>query len=172
LLAKACGAQVRRATAKEIGWRKIVLTEDGKKDDLFRGCPGHLTVFEWHEDTFDMPEGGVLLGTGRTRVNQAFRIGQNAYGLQFHLEITPPMIENWAEDEAEKSKMLKILAETTRMYEAFREQAMCLLSNFQRIIEAALQIKGVIKMFAEEERKAKKKKSALWWSSKGGTRAR
>jgi GMP synthase (glutamine-hydrolysing) len=49
-------------------------------------------VFQWHGDTFDIPAGAVHLAASRLCVNQAFRYGENVYGLQFHLEVDEPMI--------------------------------------------------------------------------------
>ncbi len=95
LLAKASGAKVFKAKIKEIGWYEVNLTEEGRKDPLFCGLPEELKVFQWHEDTFDIPPEGALLAGSRACSNQAFRVGENAYGLQFHLEVTVDMIESW-----------------------------------------------------------------------------
>lgn len=55
LLAKACGAKVTKAAEKEIGWYRVSLTEDGKRDRLFAGIERYMRVFQWHEDTFELP---------------------------------------------------------------------------------------------------------------------
>ena len=62
-------------------------------------CRTHLTVFQWHGDTFEVPEGGALLVQGKTCKNQAFKVGHYAYGLQFHIEATPDMVMEWMEDQ-------------------------------------------------------------------------
>ncbi|MDD5423097.1 MAG: type 1 glutamine amidotransferase [Candidatus Omnitrophica bacterium] len=95
LLAKACGAEVRKAPEKEMGWRRIELTGDGEKDPFLAGLPKELEVFQWHEDTFDIPKSAVRLANSKSCRNQAFRFGKNAYGLQFHIEVTPEIIESW-----------------------------------------------------------------------------
>ncbi len=95
LLAKSCGAKVSKSPVREIGWRRVTLTDEGRRDRLFAGIPGRPEVFEWHEDTFGVPEGGVLLARGEDCRNQAFRVGKNAYGLQFHVEVTGGMISDW-----------------------------------------------------------------------------
>jgi hypothetical protein len=51
---------------------------------------------EWHQDTFDLPEGAELLVTGERCRNQAFRIGPHVYAFQFHFEATRPMLRSWA----------------------------------------------------------------------------
>ena len=75
LLAKASGAEVSKSPYKEIGWYDVELTEEGRRDSLFRGLGPTLSVFQWHEDTFAVPDGGVLLATGTLCRNQAFRVG-------------------------------------------------------------------------------------------------
>jgi GMP synthase (glutamine-hydrolysing) len=52
-------------------------------------------VYHWHKEGFELPSGAVLLATGETFTNQAFRYGRSAYGVQFHPEITQAMIETW-----------------------------------------------------------------------------
>lgn len=93
MLAKTCGAKVKKAKQKEIGWYEVDLNDVAKTDILFQGIEDNLTVFQWHEDVFDIPKEGILLAKTKD-INQAFRIG-NAYGLQFHLEVTPKMIKDW-----------------------------------------------------------------------------
>jgi GMP synthase-like glutamine amidotransferase len=93
LIAKAGGAKVWKGSKKEIGWYPVRLTKEGRDDPLFKGFGEMLTVFQWHGDTFDLPEGGVLLAKNDI-YNQAFKLG-SAYALQFHLEVTGEMISQW-----------------------------------------------------------------------------
>jgi GMP synthase-like glutamine amidotransferase len=102
LLAKACGAKVYEAEKEEIGWHKVDLTVDGMQDRLFKGLPRRINVFQWHRDTFDIPENGILLAKGNEVTNQAFRVGSCAYGLQFHIEVTPTLLMNWFGNDTNK----------------------------------------------------------------------
>ncbi len=95
LLAKALGARVYPNRIREIGWYDIELTQSGKSDRLFGDCQAAETVFQWHGDTFDLPEGALKLARSEQCENQAFRFGRAAYGLQFHLEVTPEIISSW-----------------------------------------------------------------------------
>ena len=95
MLAKAMGARVYPNGIKEIGWYPLELTSAGVADPLFAGCNPKLTVFQWHGDTFDLPPGAVHLAQSPLCRTQAFRIGPAAYGLQFHIEMTAEMIEDW-----------------------------------------------------------------------------
>ena len=86
LIASALGARVFANEYKEIGWFPIeALDVDG---DVFR-FPRQATVFQWHGETFDLPPGAIHLAKSAACENQAFQIGKNAIGLQFHLETTP-----------------------------------------------------------------------------------
>jgi GMP synthase (glutamine-hydrolysing) len=95
LIAKALGAEVRPHTEKEIGWYSLSPTEAAKADPVFAHFESSEKVFQWHGDTFEIPEGAIHLATTETCQNQAFRYGENVYGLQFHLECDEPMIERW-----------------------------------------------------------------------------
>lgn len=94
LIVKALGGTVRRNHAKEIGWYDLRFTAAAAADPLFRGLELE-TVFHWHGETFDLPSGAELLASSELCLNQAFRIGDRIYGLQFHLEVTPEMIAEW-----------------------------------------------------------------------------
>ena len=50
---------------------------------------------QWHFDTFDLPAQATLLMTNDICPHQAYRIGANIYGFQFHLEVTPDIIADW-----------------------------------------------------------------------------
>jgi GMP synthase (glutamine-hydrolysing) len=95
LLAKSLGADVKANHEKEIGWYDLEPTPEGVRDPLFEHFAATETVFQWHGDTFDIPDGGVHLARGRGCTNQAFRYGERAYGLQFHLEVDAALIERW-----------------------------------------------------------------------------
>ncbi len=94
LLAKALGARVYRNPVKEIGWHPIRFNEAAAGDRLLQQ-QGDAMVFQWHGDTFDLPEGAELLASSAVCRHQAFRYGESAWGLQFHLEMTAEMIDCW-----------------------------------------------------------------------------
>jgi GMP synthase-like glutamine amidotransferase len=100
LLAKAAGADVYKGKKKEIGWYKVELTDEGKRDGLFIGLPDEFTVFQWHGDTFDLGTDlksvpSKCLALSELFPHQIIKVGKNAYGLQFHLEVTEEMIREW-----------------------------------------------------------------------------
>lgn len=95
LMARALGAPVRHNPVQEIGWFKLRLTADGLKSRLFGGIPEEFPVFHWHKDTFALPSCSTLLASTQTCAHQACSFGLNSYALQFHLEITPEIINKW-----------------------------------------------------------------------------
>jgi GMP synthase (glutamine-hydrolysing) len=89
ILAATLGAKVERnPNGKEIGWHPIRLSDSAKDDRLMRGLPTTMTPFHWHGDIFELPSGAVSLASSDKTPCQAFRHGDKAYGLQFHLEVT------------------------------------------------------------------------------------
>ncbi len=106
LLAKALGAAVTANPVKEIGFGYVELTEEGKTDRLFRGLRSPLPVFQWHGETFGVPTQALLMASSDACAHQAFRYGQCAYGLQFHLEVTPIMLAEWADAYREELEAL------------------------------------------------------------------
>jgi len=96
LIAKVLGARVYKNSVKEIGWAPVHFTERGREDPLFAGLPSPTVFFHWHAETFDLPDGAEWLAYTEGCRNQAFRVGRNVYGIQFHPEITPDMISDWS----------------------------------------------------------------------------
>ena len=95
LLAAALGANVRPASVREIGWYPLHPSDAAREDALCRHLGDHQHVFQWHAYTFDLPPGAVHLASTPDCSNQAFRYGDRAYGLQFHLEADEHLIQRW-----------------------------------------------------------------------------
>jgi GMP synthase-like glutamine amidotransferase len=93
LIADALGARVYPNAEKEIGWFPIqgVPEDAGPAEDCCR-FPAESRVFHWHGETFDLPPRAVRLARSAACENQAFRIGRQVVGLQFHLETTPESV--------------------------------------------------------------------------------
>jgi len=109
LLAASLGARVYRGPLPEVGIHRVQLTDEALADPVLEGFPRDLLTLQWHGDTFDLPEGGVLLATSVAYPNQAFRFGRHAYGLQFHLEISPALAAEWAEVPAYAASLEQVL---------------------------------------------------------------
>ncbi len=95
LLAHALGGHVGRASAPEIGWHDVAVSDAAGTDPLLGHFAGVERVFQWHGDTFELASGATHLASSERCTNQAFRAGDAAWGLQFHLEVDQPMIARW-----------------------------------------------------------------------------
>lgn len=95
LIAKALGAKVSESPEPEIGWYPITPTEAGGADPLFGHFKGTEQIFQWHGQSFEIPQGARRLAGSTGCPNQAFCYGENVYGLQFHLECDARLIHRW-----------------------------------------------------------------------------
>jgi GMP synthase (glutamine-hydrolysing) len=95
LLAVALGGDLESGRRPEVGLHDVFLTDAARRDPLFASLPRRVRVLGWHEDTFTLPRGAVPLAGSMAYVNQAFRWGAAAYGLQFHLEARPEDLRRW-----------------------------------------------------------------------------
>jgi GMP synthase-like glutamine amidotransferase len=131
LLAAALGAKVVSQRWEELGTLDVSLTHTGKADRLFIGFPEDFRTFQWHHDSFDIPDGGVLLASSAACTNQAFRVGESAWGLQFHPEVTEAIIRDWcAWDRSMQEKTEELVAAFCRNLESYRAISRRLLGNF------------------------------------------
>lgn len=95
LMANALGAKVEAGATREIGWMPVDLTEAGKQSSLRHVGPENCTVFHWHSDNFELPADATLLASTTQCPNQAFSLGPNILGLQFHPEVSASALETW-----------------------------------------------------------------------------
>jgi GMP synthase (glutamine-hydrolysing) len=95
LLAASLGARVFRGPVPEVGVLAVELTAEGRVDPVSGGLPASFPALQWHSDTFELPDDAVLLASSPAYPNQAFRVGEAAYGVQFHLEVTDAMAAEW-----------------------------------------------------------------------------
>jgi GMP synthase (glutamine-hydrolysing) len=109
LLAAAAGARVfpntKRAPdgsplpAREVGWSPVDFLNVAREPAL-AGMRASELVFQWHGDTFDLPRGAAHLASTKVCRHQAFRLGWNAFGLQFHCEVLEATIPVWVREDA------------------------------------------------------------------------
>lgn len=95
ILARCFGKPVLPQGSLEFGLPPIEITPAGAADPLLAGLPTKQRVMQWHEDTYEMPEGAVHLMRGDQCANQAFRIGRATYGFQCHFEATRELVRIW-----------------------------------------------------------------------------
>ncbi len=145
LLASALGASVYSLAQPEVGLLEVERTAEGLADPLLSRLDDPVVTLQWHGDTFDLPDGGVLLASSPAAPNQAFRFGDVAYGIQFHLEVTPEMAEQWAQVPEYSAALAETLGEqggkeflaaAVARHEQLGGQAQVLIGAWLDLIEA------------------------------------
>ena len=131
LLARAAGAWIGPAGSAEVGWFSVELNDDGATDPVIGVLPRRVDAFQWHYYTFELPVGAVELARSEA-VRQAFRLGERAWGIQFHAEVDRRMLDRWfREGAAELPKPVEeIRAETDRLLGGWNEQGRALSTAF------------------------------------------
>ena len=96
LLAASLGSRIYKGSNPEVGTYPVGLSQEATNDPVFGGLPEDFSVFQWHSDTFDLPNGAVRLADSALYENQAFAYG-SAYGVQFHVEVGADLASEWAD---------------------------------------------------------------------------
>jgi GMP synthase-like glutamine amidotransferase len=143
LLAASLGARVYTGATPEVGVLDVELTDAGRDDPVLRELPASFPTLQWHSDSFDLPPGAVGLASSPAYANQAFRVGESAYAVQFHLEVTSEMAAEWASvpayaDALERVRGPGALDELLEAFEERREEmtahARTLFSNWLQLV--------------------------------------
>jgi GMP synthase (glutamine-hydrolysing) len=138
LLAKAAGAPVFRAAEPEVGWFGVELSDEAKDDPLFMELPDTFEAFQWHYYTYEPPAGAHELARS-PRCTQAFRLGERAWGIQFHAEVTADQIRDWLEREDEDENRPRLppdlLAATEERIHSWNELGRTLCHGFVETAE-------------------------------------
>jgi GMP synthase-like glutamine amidotransferase len=107
LLAAAMGATVWRAAEPEVGWYEVRASPDGLCDPLIGPLGAGFKALEWHSYECSLPPGAMELARSE-RCLQAFRVGEAAWGIQFHAEVTGEDFETWLDDYRSDRDALEI----------------------------------------------------------------
>jgi GMP synthase-like glutamine amidotransferase len=97
LVAQAAGAEPHRAPRPEIGWHRVEVTPEGEEDLLLGPLAPGFEAFQWHSYEFPLPAGAVPLARSEVCL-QAARLGERAWALQFHSEVSRAEALHWVED--------------------------------------------------------------------------
>ena len=128
LIADVLGANVSPNTEKEIGWFPIELTPEAQNSNIFHVLPKQLTVFHWHGDTFELPQGAIRMASSARCQNQAFIYDEKVIGLQFHLESTKSSVQKLIEHCADELVEGRYIQKSKEMLSSD--------DNFQKINDA------------------------------------
>jgi GMP synthase-like glutamine amidotransferase len=110
LLAKATDARVGRSPEPERGFTRVTLLDEAAGDPIFGALPHEFDVFNLHGYAFETPPNGVELARSRVCA-QAFRVGDAAWGVQFHPEVRLEQVEQWFAEEETVPDGQRVLGE-------------------------------------------------------------
>ena len=142
-LVKAAGGEVVKSPVKEIAfrdqdheWFQVDLTEEGKRDPMFTRFHTSFPIFHLHGETVVLSEEMTLLGRGKWCANQVARVGENAYGLQGHLELTSEMFEVWLQKDPDLLKLDKemLRKDFVLLQKEYEKTIRQLFVNFMRLV--------------------------------------
>jgi GMP synthase-like glutamine amidotransferase len=144
LLAAALGGHVALAAEPEVGPCQVRLTRHHSSDPLLQGLPSPLTTFQWHgAEVKSVPADAVVLAETGACPIQAFRWGPNAFGLQFHAEITEETVADWGRIPAYRCSLEaalgagaseRLAAETLALLPEFNRTARTLSNRFLEVV--------------------------------------
>ena len=127
LIAKTFGASVYSGPKNEIGFYHDLKVENNSS--LFSGLNNPFSVFHWHGDTFDLPEGAIRLVSSENYLNQAFQY-KSAVGLQFHLEVNEEMVNLWLDNTEEKLQQIPYI-DPQKIRSEINDNIMTVKSNME-----------------------------------------
>jgi GMP synthase-like glutamine amidotransferase len=142
VLAWALDAEVDKAHVREVGFEPVRTQPGVVTDPLLGHYRDGTMVFQWHEDTFELPTGAELLAAGDRVRNQAFRVGERTWGVQWHLEVDRAELECWLEtfsaEEDLKTEWGKsaeeVLSEADRFLSAHEDRGRELFARFVGVV--------------------------------------
>jgi GMP synthase-like glutamine amidotransferase len=143
LLAEALGGEVGLASRPEVGLMEVELTASGRASGFLAGLPANLACLQWHgAEVKRAPAGAEVLAASPVSAVQAMAVGDRALGIQFHVEITPATVGEWAAIPAYAAALEKTLGadavanlerETAQRMAALNQTARVFYHNFRRV---------------------------------------
>jgi GMP synthase-like glutamine amidotransferase len=114
LLCLAAGGEVERMREPEIGWVDVEVLPEGESDPLLAPLVPGFSSFQWHSYRCMPPEGSVV-GARSEQCVQAFRVGERAWGIQFHAEVSAADADYWLDDWRSDEDAVRIGLEVERI---------------------------------------------------------
>lgn len=151
LMARALGARVYPNGRREIGWYPLTLRPAARRDPLFARFPRRSPVYQWHGDTFDWPKGAARLASSPLCSRQAFRWGERAWGLQFHVEVDAAAVRAWRSQPGAAAEIASLPSKERRdagrehpaRFRALQRAARPLYAGWIRAVKNALPKRNV-----------------------------
>ena len=150
LLAEALGGKVGPMATPEVGILEVELTEAGRADTLMRGIPSRVRCLQWHGAEVQVPPPGarVLASSPACRV-QAMAVGDRAWGLQYHVELTETTIDDWGaipeyewslNDTFGATGLADLKAASAESMDDFNRDARRLYENFMAVLHGVISV--------------------------------
>lgn len=146
LLADALGGTCGPQRPAEIGVMDVSLTDAGKNDPLFTGLDRLQKCLNWHSvQVAQAPDDAIILASSPVCANQAMRVGENAWSMQYHVEVEPDTVANWADIPAYHSALINSLGEdgvetmskgAAQNMHKFLASSETIYKNFKRLVGA------------------------------------
>jgi GMP synthase (glutamine-hydrolysing) len=128
VLAEAAGGSARRASEPEIGWCEVEITDEGTRDPVIGPLAPGFTGFQWHSYEGLPPEGAAILARSPV-CTQAYRLGDRAWGIQFHAEVTAADAVRWIADYRSDEDAVRIGVDPV----TFRTETEALIGDWNRL---------------------------------------
>lgn len=144
VLARALDRAVPPSPVREVGFEPVRPTEAAADDVLLSHMSDGDMHFQWHQDTVELPEGAVVLATGDRVPVQAFRVGDRAWGVQFHLEVDRAEVGWWLDVYADKGGDIAtswgksegaVRSETERFMDGAEDRGREVFTRFAKFVE-------------------------------------
>jgi GMP synthase-like glutamine amidotransferase len=145
LLGEVIGGSVGRMSTSEVGLCNVEITPAGRGHEFFAGIESRFTCFQWHSaEVQRLPPSAVVCAVNDAGTIQAFRYGPCAFGLQFHVEITPDTVREWGTVPAYRASLEKVIgpgglamleADTNSQLRAFNVRAKRIYDNFINVVK-------------------------------------
>jgi len=131
LISRALGAEVYRNPVREIGWHEVEVTNTLAARHWLAGLPPRLTVYHWHSETFELPDGAIPLLTSRNCLNQGY-ICSNSLALQCHIEMQADMIPVWIDNYRDE---IGRISDTVQSAEAMQADLYSRIAELHRVAD-------------------------------------
>jgi len=128
-LAHAFGAPVSKLATQQAGFVPVALTAAGIADPVLGSLPAHFDALVGNGYGFAIPAGAELLATNPA-TPQAFRIGERAWGVQFHPEARRDQVLAWFEEDKPPRSLAELAQEIDAGIELWHELGRALCSAF------------------------------------------
>ena len=138
LLGEAIGGKVVKTNNPEIGMLDINFLDEKKKDVLFADFPEKIRSLQWHSyevQELEKNKDVTLIASSKETKYQIFRYKNNAYGIQFHIEIKDTTVNDWGCVPEYKSALENQLGQgALEKFDKDAKENMTNMNNYSKIL--------------------------------------